>query len=250
MRAAVTVRENRAALVEEAARWFVRGVAATVAAQGRCTVALSGGNTPTPLYELLASPPWRQRVSWPHLHLFWVDERFVPADDARSNYGVVRRVLLPHAGIPPENVHPVPIGAGTPEQAALLYDQTIRRLVAGGRTPALDLVFLGLGDDGHTASLFPDSALLRVEDRLVAADPLSRAGTSRITMTVPLLNAALQIIFLVSGASRAAVGREVLVGERDPDRLPAQLVRPSRGSVRWLMDRAAAAQLALPGASG
>lgn len=244
MRHAVIVRENLAALVEEAARWFVRGAAAAVAARGSCTVALSGGATPTPLHELLATPRWRDRVSWPRLHLFWVDERFVSPDDARSNYGVVRRVLLPYVAIPPANVHPVPTVAGTAEQAAAQYDETVRRLVGGGEVPALDLVLLGLGDDGHTASLFPHSAVLRVEDRLVAADPVRRAGTFRVTMTVPLLNAALQTIFLVSGASKAARLHEVLAGEHDPDRLPAQLVRPTSGSLRWLADRAAAARLA------
>lgn len=244
MREPVVVREDLGALVEEAAAWFVRGAAAAVAARGRCTVALSGGATPTPLYELLATPDWRERVSWPQLHLFWGDERFVPPDDARSNYGVVRRVLLPHVRIPSGNVHPVPTGAGTPEQAAARYEEAIRRFVGGAALPAFDLVLLGLGDDGHTASLFPHSALLRVEDRLVAADSVRRAGTFRITMTVPLLNAARQATFLVSGASKAGVLREVVAGDRDPDRLPAQLVRPSNGSLQWLVDRAAAEQLA------
>ena len=246
MRPAVTVQENLAALMEEAAGWFARGAAAAVAARGRCMVALSGGATPTPLYELLATPAWRERVSWPQLHLFWVDERFVSPDDARSNYGVVRRVLLPYVAIPPGNVHPVPTVAGTAEQAAAQYEETIRRVVGGGEVPALDLVLLGLGDDGHTASLFPHAAVLRVEDRLVAADPVRRAGTFRVTMTVPLLNAALRTAFLVSGASKAAVLHEVLAGKRDPSLLPAQLVRPTGGSLRWLADRAAAARLAPP----
>lgn len=240
----VVVREDPGALVEAAAAWFVRGAAAAVAARRRCTVALSGGATPTPLYALLATPQWRERVSWPDLHLFWVDERFVSADDARNNYGVVRRVLLPHVRIPPGNVHPVPTGARTPEEAAARYEEAIHRSVGGAALPAFDLVLLGLGDDGHTASLFPHSALLRVEDRLVAADSVRRAGTFRITMTGPLLNAARQAAFLVSGASKACVLREVLAGDRDPDRLPAQLVRLSSGSLQWFVDREAAAQLA------
>ena len=238
----VVVRETPGALVEAAAAWFVRSAAAAVTARGRCHVALSGGATPTPLYELLATPHWRERVSWPDLHLFWTDERCVPPNDARSNYGVVRRVLLPHVPIPPENVHPVPTAARTPEEAAALYEETIHSLVGGSVRPAFDLVLLGLGDDGHTASLFPHSALLR-DDRLVAADSVRRAGTFRVSMLVPLLNAARQAAFLVSGASKARALREVLAGGRDPDRLPAQLVRPSGGSLHWLVDRAAAAQL-------
>lgn len=240
----VVVREDLRALVEEAAAWFARAAAAAVAARGRCTMALSGGATPAPLYELLATPEWRERVSWPQLHLFWADERFVPPDDARSNYGVVRRVLLPHVRIPPGNVHPVPTGAGTPEQAAARYEEAIRRFFGRTAPPTFDLVLLGLGHDGHTASLFPHSALLHVEDRLVAADSVRRSGTFRITMTVPLLNAARQAAFLVSGASKAQALREVLSGGRDPDRLPAQLVRPSSGSLLWLVDREAAEQLA------
>lgn len=237
------VRENRQAVVQEAAGWFIRVAAAAVAARGRCTVALSGGTTPTPLFELLATREWRRRVSWPQLRLFWCDERFVPPDDERSNYGIVRRVLLPHVAIPAGSVHPVPTDAGTPAQAAAQYEETIRRWGNGAAVPMFDLVLLGLGDDGHTASLFPYSALLRVDGRLVAADSVRRDGTFRVTMTVPLLNAARETTFLVSGASAAVALREVLADDRDTDRLPAQLVRPSNGSLQWLVDRAAAGLL-------
>ena len=148
-----------------------------VDAQWRCR----GGATPTPLFELLATREWRERVSWPQLRLVWCDERFVPFDDERSNYGIVRRVLLPHVGIPAGSVHPVPTDAGTPTRAAEQYEETIRRWGDDAAVPAFDLVLLGLGDDGHTASLFPYSALLRVDDRLVAADSVRRDGTFRVT---------------------------------------------------------------------
>ncbi len=240
----LVVREDRNALAAAAAAARVRAAADAVASRGRCMVALSGGDTPTPLFALLATPEWCERVNWEQLHLFWCDERFVPPDDERSNYGVVRRVLLPNVSIPAGNVHPIPTGAGTPEEAATQYEATIRRVVGGAAVPAFDLVLLGLGGDGHTASLFPHSPLLRVEDRLVAADAVRRAGTFRVTMTVPLLNAARQTMFLVSGASAAVALRDVLAGGRDHDRLPAQLIRPGSGSLQWLVDRAAGGLLA------
>lgn len=240
----LVVREDRNALALAAADWFVRGANDAVASRGRCLVAISGGNTPTPLFALLATPAWCERVNWARLHLFWCDERFVPPNDERSNYGVVRRVLLPNVSIPAGNVHPIPTGTGTAEEAATQYEATIRQVVGGDTLPAFDLVLLGLGDDGHTASLFPHSPLLRVEDQLVAADAARRAGTFRVTMTVPLLNAARQTMFLVSGASAAVALRDVLEGDRDPERLPAQLIRPERGSLQWTVDRAAAALLA------
>ena len=241
----VAIHADLAALTLAAAEWLVRGAAAAVAERGRCTVAISGGGTPMPLYALLATPDWRERVPWPRLHLFWCDERVVPADDERSNYGGVRRVLLPHVAIPAGNVHPIPTGASTPAQAATQYEQTIRRVVGGEPLlPALDLVLLGIGDDGHTASLFPDSSLLRIDrSPLVAADPVLRAGTFRISMTLPLLNAARDVAFLVAGDAKANALRDTLGSDRAPRPLPAQLVRPTTGSLRWLVDRAAAAGL-------
>ena len=240
----VSIHADLAALTLAAAEWFVRGAAAAVAERGRCTVAISGGATPMPLYALLATPDWRNRVPWPLLHLFWCDERVVPADDERSNYGGVRRVLLPQVDIPAGNVHQIPTSTATPAQAAALYEQTIRRVVGGGALPALDLVLLGIGDDGHTASLFPGSSLLRIDrSPLVAADPVPRAGTFRVSMTLPLLNAAREVAFLVAGDAKANALRDTLGRGPAPHRLPAQLVRPTTGSLRWLVDRAAAAHL-------
>lgn len=240
----VAIHADPVALTRAAAEWFVRAAAAAVTERGRCMVAISGGGTPTPLYALLATRDWRDRVPWPRLHLFWCDERVVPADDERSNHGVVRRVLLPHVAIPAAHVHPIPTGAGTPAQAAAVYEQTIRRVADGAAPPALDLVLLGIGDDGHTASLFPGSPLLRIDHApLVAADPVRRAGVFRISMTLPLLNAARDVAFLVAGEAKAQALRVALGGDRASRPLPAQLVRPTTGSLRWLVDRAAAAGL-------
>lgn len=239
----VVVHETPAALYEDAARRFVNAASAAVAARERCFVALSGGSTPRALYQLLAAPGWRARVPWPHLHVFWGDERLVPHEDPRSNYGMARTALLSRIAIPSDHVRPVPTDtdAGAPERVAALYEELIRRIVPGGpsATPAFDLVLLGLGEDGHTASLFPHSPALRVVDRLVAAVILEEPGMPRITMTVPLLNAARLQLFLVAGVSKAAVLREVLSDRYDPERLPAQLLRPGDGSQLWLVDRAA-----------
>lgn len=240
----VMVHEDEAALAEAAAGQLAHAAASAIAARGRFTVALAGGSTPTPLYELLGTPAWRERVPWLQTHLFWTDERFVSTADTRSNYGTVRRALLSHLEMPPANVHPIPTSFGSPDEAAARYEQELRRIAGGGTAvPELDLLLLGLGADGHTASLFPRSDLLRVEDRLVAADPVPRSGTARITMTFPLLNASRLALVLVSGASKASVLRDVLFGDDDPDRLPAQRVQPKSGFLECHLDRAAATGL-------
>lgn len=228
---------DAAALAEAAAQRFVALATAAVATRGRFTAALSGGTTPGALYRLLAAEPFRARVPWAHLHLFWADERCVPPDDPGSNYHLVAETLLAGAPIPPENVHRMR-GEWEPERAARDYERALRAFF-GGEAPRLDLVILGLGKDGHTASLFPGATTLAETARWVvpAVAEYENRPAWRITLTLPALNAARNVIFLVRGAEKAAIVR-VALGDAAA-RLPAQRVCPVAGQVTWLLDAAA-----------
>jgi 6-phosphogluconolactonase len=226
------------ALSEAAARLFADQAKHASAARGRFSVALSGGSTPSRTYELLAQPPFRDRVPWPKVHVFWGDERCVPADDLRSNYRMARQALLDHVPIPPEQIHPIAC-AHEPRAAAERYE-TVLRGFFGERPPRFDLVFLGLGANGHTASLFPDTPVLEERQRWVAEVYVAEQDLFRVTLTAPLLNQAAIVAFLVAGAAKATVLHDVLQGPREPSRLPAQLIRPTDGNLHWLVDRTAA----------
>ncbi len=212
--------------------------------RGTFSAALSGGSTPKQLYSLLAQPEFAKHVPWSDIHLFWGDERCVPPDHPESNYGMVREVLLKRISIPASNVHRIR-GEIDPEQAAIEYEAVLRQFFAIGpkELPRFDLVLLGLGEDGHTASLFPDSAALDERERLVAALYVERLHAYRVTLTLPVLNHAAAIAFLVAGErKRSAVYRAV----HKPDEmrlLPAQRVRPVEGRLLWFLDLAAAADL-------
>jgi len=228
-------------LSEAAARVFVAEAARAGAARGRFAAALSGGSTPRRTYEFLAAPPFRDRVDWPQVHLFWGDERGVPPEDPRSNYRLAREALVRRVPIPPGNIHPIPAYPSV-EEGARAYEAELQAFFAGG-PPCFDLVFLGLGADGHTASLFPGGPLWREETRWVAPVAGTGPGVSRVTLTPQIFNQAGQVVFLVSGADKAAILQKVLEGPRDPVRLPAQLIRPESGEILWLVDREAAAAL-------
>jgi 6-phosphogluconolactonase len=226
-----------------AASLFVDVAVAAVRGHGRFAVALSGGSTPKKLYSLLAQPEFSRRTPWDDVHLFWGDERCVPPDHAESNYGMVEEVLLRHLTIPRGNVHRIR-GEAPPEQAAAEYDVALRAFfgLAGEAWPRFDLVLLGLGEDGHTASLFPGSPALAEMARLAVASRVMGAGTAdRVSLTLPVIDHAAVVAFLVAGErKRSAVARVV----RHPDDhggLPAQRVRPSDGQLLWLLDEAAAA---------
>jgi len=227
-------------LSREAAARFAAVVESRVGEQGIARVALAGGATPRRLYELLASEEFRASVPWARVHFFWGDERLVPLDHPESNYRMARETLLKHLALPKENVHPVPV-ASTAEAAALAYEQELRQHFRQRRgPPAFDLILLGLGADGHTASLFPRAAALAEKERLVAATQSPTSGLPRITLTLPVLNEARQIFFLVAGENKAAALR---LAVEAPGTLPAQLVAPRRGLLTWLVDTAAAGQL-------
>jgi len=238
----IKVYPDEQALAQAAAGQIVTLANLAIADHGRFALALAGGSTPRTLYTLLAAPEFASRVPWSHVHCFWGDERCVPADHPDSNYRLARESLLDHVPLPAANVHRIP-SEQPPEQAAALYEQTLRTFFTGNTTPRFDLILLGMGEDGHTASLFPGATTLHEQQRWVAACYVDRLHAWRVTLTPVALNAAAHVIFLVTGISKAGRLQQVLTGPYQPDRLPAQVVRPTHGHLLWLVDRAAAHNL-------
>lgn len=232
---------NPKALALAAAGFWVDRSHEAVARRGQFTVALTGGSGPVRLYQLLASPSWRERIEWTKTHFFWGDDRFVPMDDPESNFALANTTLLSALPLRPEQVHRIPTELRDPQAAADAYEAGLRRFFQLTTTgwPRFDLVLLGLATDGHIASLFPGSTTLEEAHRLVmAATPgLLPPKLDRVTMTLPVLNAARAVAFLVAGADKAAVVRQVLNGAVD---LPATLVKPTDGELHWFVDAAAA----------
>lgn len=221
---------------------------AAIAARGRFTLALSGGTTPRRLYELLAAEPWRTAIDWERVEIFFGDERAVPPDDAASNYRMAREAMLAPLGLAPSRVHRMEAERPNLDAAALAYEATLARvfgiaLGVGAAPPCLDLVLLGLGPDGHTASLFPHTAALREARRWCVPNWVPQQGSNRMTLTYPVLNQAREVVFLVAGREKAAPLAEVLEGPQDPERLPSQRVLPVAGRLVFLVDEAAASSL-------
>lgn len=231
-------------LARAAAALFQELTADAVQARGLAYVALSGGSTPRRMGQLLAAPPYRETVPWPAIELFWGDERWVPPDSEESNYGTARQTLLDHVAVDSSRVNPVPTDAADPRLAATMYSAQLRMVfgdVSG--VPRFDVIFLGMGDDGHTASLFPGTPAVHEANELVVANYVPKMNDYRITMTPPILNAARDVIFLVAGAGKSETLASVLTGSVNVDQLPSQIVAPSPGRLRWLVDEAAAAHL-------
>lgn len=227
-------------LARAAAELFVAKSSEAVAERTSATIALSGGSTPKLLYQLLADPnqPFRELVPWPSIHFFWTDERHVLPDDPKSNYRMANEVMLSHVPVARDNVRRV-MSEYTAVAAAEDYEQTLLRIVPG-KPPRFDLILLGVGTDGHTSSIFPDSEVLHETKRLVAAPWVEKLKSYRITMTLPLINNAASVVFLVSGGEKAEIVREVLQGSK---RYPAQEVNPINGELVWMLDREAAGKL-------
>lgn len=231
-----------AQLADQAALEFQVRAKAAMEESGRFAVALSGGSTPKAMLQRLAGPEYSTRIDWRRVHVFWSDERCVAPDDPNSNYAMARAALLTAVPIPDENIHRMQ-GEREPHEAAAAYDQLLRSFFGAATT--FDLTYLGLGPDGHTASLFPHSEALAVRDRYCAANQVRGNVVSpwRLTLTYLALNASKAVIFLVQGADKADIVARVLKGPRNPEELPAQGVAPSHGTITWLLDAAAAAKL-------
>ena len=240
------VAPDAAALAKRAAELLVEKAVEAVAARRVARIAISGGSTPKAAFELLADPnrPWFARMPWSRLDLFWVDERCVPPTDAESNYRMTREALLDHVPMSETQIHRME-GELQPEVAAARYESELRNTfrLEGAETPVFDVVALGMGPDGHTASIFPGTEAIYDMTNLVAANHVPQKDAWRITLTWPVINRARSVFFLIGGADKAHVLSEVVLGKRDPDRLPSQLIRPASGILGLLLDRGAAAEL-------
>lgn len=238
--------EDEQSLFHAAANKFVALAASSIAAHGRFTVALSGGSTPKALYQLLASDAYRGRVAWDKVEWFFGDERSVGPDDPESNYRMAREAILSPVGAPPEQVHRIRGEHDRPAEAAAEYAAQLAKVFGiseSGPPPQIDLVLLGMGNDGHTASLFPFTAALQERSRWVVANDVPQLHTRRYTLTYPIINAAGCVLFLITGVGKAKVLQEVLEGPPEPERLPSQSVAPADGRLLWYVDRAAASRL-------
>ncbi len=240
----IEVLDDASALALRAADLFREEVGTRLAGAERFTVALSGGSTPRLLYGILSAaggPP----LPWERIHLFWGDERHLPPDHAGSNYRMVKECLLDLAPIPESNIHRIPAERSSAEEAAREYEAELRRFFSPGpgAFPSLDLVLLGLGADGHTASLFPGSTLAADDEKLVTSGFIEAVKARRISLTFPVINASRAVIFLVSGRSKAEPVKQILAMDPSAGDLPASRVKPRSGKITWLLDRDAAALL-------
>lgn len=231
-------------LSREAALYIVRIANEAIGSHGRFTLALSGGSTPKKLYGLLADEPYRKQIDWARVEIFWSDERCVPPDDAESNYRMAAEVLLSHVPLRADQIHRMPAEQPDRDAASHAYNVEMQRTFGTDGIPSFDLLQLGMGPDGHTASLFPHQPSIHEQQRLVMPILNSpKPPSERLTFTPTLLNAARNVLFLATGSDKAEVLHAVLEGPYQPDEYPAQIVRPPNGEVTWMLDRAAAEKL-------
>lgn len=230
-------------LSQQAAQFIVRLANESIVTRGRFSIALSGGSTPKVLYGLLGSEPYRDQIDWSKVDIFWSDERCVPPDSADSNYRMAREVLLSRVPLSPQQVHRMLADQPDRDAAAQAYTHEMRQSFGTGDIPHFDLIQLGMGPEGHTASLFPHQSSLHEQQRLVMYVNVPKPPPPRLTFTPPILNAARHVLFLVTGAEKADAVQAVLEGDYNPEEYPAQIVRPASGEVVWMLDEAAAGKL-------
>lgn len=247
------VEQDSEAASVTAADWVASSAESAIREHGIARIAISGGGGPKRMFQLLADPthPFRSRIDWKRLLIFFVDERCVPPDSPDSNYRLAKETFLSKVPLPEENVIRIE-GELEPEEAAARYESAIRNRfrLEGAQLPRFDLIVLGMGINGHTASLFPDSEALHEMMRLAVANHVEDKNPWRITLTWPVINHADKIFFLIQDGTKAEVLREVLLGPYQPERLPSQLIQPENGELNFLLDRAAAAKLPQPDADG
>jgi 6-phosphogluconolactonase len=237
----IQIFENADELALAAAHFIIDQASAAIKATGRFSIALSGGSTPERLFALLSQPAYRDRIKWDNVFVFWGDERAVPLDDERNNACIAKKLLLDKINIPPANIYRIHSDL-TPDKAARLYEDSIEHFFKGSK-PAFDLILLGMGDNGHTASLFPHTEVLKNTNDLVASVYVGEVKMYRITMTASLINAAHNVLFLVAGSGKAEMLHTILDGEKDYDSYPAQMINPHEGGSYWYIDKEAAALL-------
>lgn len=234
----VEVLPDKAALIQRALQLTLSKIQTAIAEQGLFTIALSGGSTPKPLYEAIAT----NQLPWDKIHVFWGDERYVEPDHSDSNQLMARRAWLDSVDIPANNIHPMPTDEADPAVAARKYEEHLQEFfkTQPGEFPAFDLILLGMGDDGHTASLFPQTEALRVSDRLITVG--NKDGQPRLTFTAPLINQARCVMFIVAGANKRTALDQIFAPEADEFAYPSRLIEP-QGELWWLLDQAAGQDL-------
>src|SRR5579863_1626231 len=241
----IAIYPDLATISQQAAAYIMRIINEAIVTRGRFAIALSGGNTPKELYGLLGSEPYKSQIDWQLVDIFWSDERCVPPDDAESNYNMAHEVLLRHIPIPAAQVHRMPADQPDRDAASLAYTQEMQRVFGTNGIPGFDLLQLGMGPEGHTASLFPHQPSLHETERLVMPVSVPKPPPDRLTFTPPILNAARNVLFLVTGADKADALQAVIEGPSNPDEYPAQIVRPPGGEVTWMLDSAIAQKISV-----
>jgi 6-phosphogluconolactonase len=234
----VEVLPDKGALIERSLEVVLSKIQSAIQERGHCTIALAGGGTPKPLYEAIAA----RDLPWDKIHVFWGDERYVPPDHPDSNQAMARHAWLDKVDIPEANIHPIPTDGATPEADADKHDAQLREFfkTAVGEFPRFDVILLGMGDDAHTASLFPHTDALKIQDHLVTVG--NKDGEPRITFTAPLINHAYSVIFLVAGASKRPALAQIFAPDADALTYPARLIQPL-GELWWLLDEPAGQDL-------
>ena len=238
MKKFVEILPDKPALIQRSLELVLTKINTAISARGQCTIALAGGSTPKPLYEALAQQP----LPWQKIHVFWGDERYVPGDHTDSNQNMARQAWLAKVDIPAANIHPMPTAAQNPQQDAQNHEIEIRQYfkIAEGDFPIFDVILLGMGDDGHTASLFPHTEALKVQDSLVTVG--NKDGQPRLTFTAPLINHARCVIFIVAGENKRPALKQVFAVQAEIETYPSRLIQP-QGELWWLLDFSAGAEI-------
>lgn len=244
MQPQIQIYSDKDALVLATAEMMVATIAEAIAARGACAVALSGGSTPRDVYETLAQEDFQKRIDWSRVHWFWGDERMVPPDHAESNFRMAQETLFAHVNAPASNVHRIK-GELAPQLAAQDYREKLE-VYFKGKEKTFDLILLGLGEDGHTASLFPETSALHETTRTVTEVLVPKFDKWRVTFTLPLINQARKAVFLVAGKAKAEIVANVLGLTQPHVKWPASLVQPRTGILQWWLDAEAASQIKFP----
>jgi len=237
----IQIFESTSQLFKTTADFILELSERSIKEKGRFTIALSGGNTPKKLYELLAKPPYIKKINWKNVFVFWSDERCVPASDEENNSHMAFLALLNNVPVPAENIFPVPVNFG-PSKASIRYEQMIKSFFKTSK-PSFDLILLGLGEDGHTASLFPGTEILLENKALVKQVFLKNKKSYRISFTVPLINNAKHVLFLVTGIEKSVIIQKLMLKPVKRNIFPAQLIKPLKGDLHWFLDKPAAIKL-------